>query len=617
MRSHRVLIHMKQSTGCGWAVIAALLTAGLINAQTLTNQSLNGNYYFRYVSIGTDATGNATDPRSLLGTITFDGSGHYTYSGQGVQGSNAPAAQSGSGTYAVDPAGFVTMDSPLRTGDKVNARLGSEALVGSGTESTDNTFDLLVAIPAPAANAALNGPFWTATLEFPGGLAANAHSTIFSMNSTVFGTLATINVSGHAANLAGGIPQAQPVTGGAYTLAGNGSGSISFGTASTSALLSGSRTFYISASGNVILGGSPGSHDILVGVKAVANPTLASWGGNFWSAGLRFDTSDTTPWVDYAASASAAGNGSSTWYKRLKSLGAGASDFTFANPYALNPDGSLAVELTEIGLGANGTFVGVALSSNDTNAYELFFGTRMAAVSGTGVFLNPQGVVNAASSAPSGNPISPGEFITLYGSGMAKSSLTAAPPYPGTLNGVTVTVNGKPAPLYFVSAGQINCLVPYATTGATATIVVQNGNVNSNTVTVPVAAASPGIYSLSESGTGSGAILHADFSLVNASKPAVAGETVQIYLTGMGAVAPGVADGTAGKANPLSLVNAQTTVYIAGQAATVVYNGLAPNFPGLYQIDVTLPAPLPGTGNLPVAIQTPTSFHDQVYIPVM
>jgi uncharacterized protein (TIGR03437 family) len=97
----------------------------------------------------------------------------------------------------------------------------------------------------------------------------------------------------------------------------------------------------------------------------------------------------------------------------------------------------------------------------------------------------------------------------------------------------------------------------------------------------------------------------------------VAGETVLIYLTGMGAVTPAVTDGTAGKSNPLSLVNAQTTVYVGGQTAKVVYNGLAPGFPGLYQLNVTLPAPLPGTGVLPLAIQTPTAFHDQVFIQVM
>ena len=65
-----------------------------------------------------------------------------------------------------------------------------------------------------------------------------------------------------------------------------------------------------------------------------------------------------------------------------------------------------------------------------------------------------------------------------------------------------MTVNGKAAPIYFVSAGQINFLVPYATTGSTATIVVQNNGVNSNTVTVPLAATAPGVYTMDQSGSG-------------------------------------------------------------------------------------------------------------------
>jgi uncharacterized protein (TIGR03437 family) len=181
---------------------------------------------------------------------------------------------------------------------------------------------------------------------------------------------------------------------------------------------------------------------------------------------------------------------------------------------------------------------------------------------------------------------------------------------------VTVTVNGKASPIYFVSAGQINFLVPYATTGSTATIAVQNNGANSNTVTVPLAATSPGVYTLDQSGSGPGAILHADFSLVNASNPATAGETVLVYLTGMGTVNPSVSDGTAGTPTTLYRSNADVGVLVAGKPAAVSFNGLAPGFPGLYQLNVTLPSPLGASGNVPLVIQTNNAYHDQVDIPV-
>jgi uncharacterized protein (TIGR03437 family) len=322
----------------------------------------------------------------------------------------------------------------------------------------------------------------------------------------------------------------------------------------------------------------------------------------------------------YSGAVHANGAQGLTWTRRIKALGADASDFTAVGSYTLNADGSGMVPLSSAAIGAGGkAFVSIALSTADPNAFELNFGVKMADLTGSGVFLNPQGIYNAASYAPAGNPISPGEFITLFGTGLAAAPKVATPPYPtAAFNGVSVLVNNKPAAVYYVSPTQINALVPYATTGPTATIVVQVNGANSNTVTVPVAATSPGIYALDQSGAGPGAVLHADYSIVNSSKPAHAGETVQIFLTGMGAVNPGVADGTAGSTDPTHLSNATgaATVFLGGQPCTVGYNGLAPGFPGLYQINVTLPAPLPVTGPLPLAISTANAYHDQVTVAV-
>src|SRR5690348_17224008 len=140
----------------GFLVGAAFLCVTSIWPQTLNNQSLTGKYFFRHVSLGTDATGNLTDARSLLGSITFDGAGHYNFTAQLVLGAGSATAQTGSGTYSVDPAGFVSMASPIRSGDTINARLGTEAMIGSTTESIGTAFDLFVAIPAPTAATSLS-----------------------------------------------------------------------------------------------------------------------------------------------------------------------------------------------------------------------------------------------------------------------------------------------------------------------------------------------------------------------------------------------------------------------------------------------------------------------------
>src|SRR5690349_13896768 len=92
-------------------VFASLLATAAF-AQTLGNQTLTGKYYFRHVSLGTDGSNpaNLPDPRSLIGTITFDGAGRFTFGGQQTTGSAAIAAASGSGAYSVDPGGFVSLD---------------------------------------------------------------------------------------------------------------------------------------------------------------------------------------------------------------------------------------------------------------------------------------------------------------------------------------------------------------------------------------------------------------------------------------------------------------------------------------------------------------------------
>jgi uncharacterized protein (TIGR03437 family) len=601
-------------------MLAGFLGALQVFAQTLSNQNLKGNYYFRHVSLGTDGVnpGNLTDARSLFGSITFDGTGGYTYIGQQLTGINAAVSQTGKGTYSLDPGGFLLLDSPLRAGAKINARFGPEAIIGSSTESSDNTYDLFVAIPAPVSGAIFNGPYNCMSLEFPAGSTANMRSTQFPLNQAALGTMQAFSVFGHAASISLGRPVTQQMSAGAaaYTMGDNGQGSLTVGVANNAQLLSGTRTLYLSASGNILLGGSTaaGGHDILVGVKPVSGGTNASWNATFWGAGLRVDASAVS---GYSGALSAGGKGKLTWSKRFKALGAGAFDYTGTNSYALTADGTGTVDLTQIAVGAAGkAFAGAAISPTDPAAYEIYFGVQTPALSGTGVFLNPLGVINAASFAPPGNPISPGQFVTLFGTGLAKSNQTATPPYPPTLNGVSVSINNKPAPLYFVSPGQLNVLVPFATTGPTATIVVQNGSVNSNTVTVPVAATSPGIYSLDQSGSGAGAILHADYSLVNAANPATGGETVLIYLTGLGTVTPAVTDGTAGTGSALHTSDANVVVYVGGQQGSVVFKGQAPGFPGLYQLNVALPLLPKTSGNLPLALQTPNAYHDQVDIAI-
>ncbi|HLK50874.1 MAG TPA: hypothetical protein VKT49_22185 [Bryobacteraceae bacterium] len=623
--------------------LAGLLFAAAGWAQTVNNQSISGKYYFRHILLGTDVSGNLTDARSLLGAITFDGSGHYNFTGQLVLGAGAASSQTGSGTYSVDPAGFVSLSSPIRTGDTVNARFGAEAVIGSSTESTSSAFDMFVAIPAPTTATSLstlNGSYWAATLEFPGASFANARNTMFNVVSSGTGALAgpgpagsPILVSGHAANLSAGQPNTVPVTGATYTMATDGTATVSLGTASLSSLLSGTKTVYVSKDGNILLGGSTanGSHDILIAVKAISGASNTSWtaSAGYWGAGLRRDNTGITAFAGSeinGGTGTSGGPGTLIWSRRLKVLGVGNVDFTGVNSYSVNANGSGTAELTQAAVGGGTTttcavagatcataFLTSSINPNDPAGYEIDFGVQMAAVSGTGLWINPQGIINPTSFSPTGSPIAPGDFIRVYGSGLPQTVQQAKPPYPPTLNGVTVLVNGQPVPIYETIPGAVDFLIPYGTSGPTATVAVQAGGATSNTVTVAVAATAPGILTLCTCGSGPGAILHNDGkgTVVSATAPAVGGEVISVYLTGLGTVTPAISDGAGGGANPPSTTNAQPTVLIGGVPATVQFSGMT-IYPGLYQINVTVPPVPPGVTSLPLAIGTANAFHDQV-----
>ena len=611
---------------CGMSTLqflcVLLAVAAAAFGQTPDNKTLTGKYFVRELLIGTDPSGNLNDARSLLGTMTFNAAGQYAFTGQQTIAAGAPTALTSNGTYSVAPNDSVTLTDPLRTTLSLNARYGVEALIGSSTETSDNAFTLFIAIPAPIAtqsNSSLNGTYTVATLEFPGGSAASAKNTFFTLQPNGAGAVGSVRVVGHAANASNGLMATQTIASATYSVTSDGSGMALFG--NTASLLTGTKNIYVSRTGNVILGGSlmAGAQDLLIGIRSVAaGASNASWHDQFWTAGLRLDSSGTT--ASYAGALSAIPSlGKLTLTRRVHQAGfGGAYDFTGTNSFNIAANGTGTEELSSVGLGGGGDlFISSEVNASDTSGYEINFGIRTPALSGTGLFLNPNGIVNGASLAPAGNPIAPGEFITLYSTNIGPAaSVAAKPPYPKTLGGVTVTVNGTAAPLHFVGPGQINLLVPYATAGTKATIVVSNNGNTSNSVDVALAPTAPGVFSLDQSGTGPGAVLHADFTLVNDASPARRGETILIYLTGLGAVTPGVADGTAAGSNPLSAATANVSVRVGGAPATIVFAGLAPGFPGLYQINATVPLATPASGRLPLAIVAPNAFHDQVDLPV-
>jgi uncharacterized protein (TIGR03437 family) len=216
------------------------------------------------------------------------------------------------------------------------------------------------------------------------------------------------------------------------------------------------------------------------------------------------------------------------------------------------------------------------------------------------------GVGNAASYTPR---ISPGALASIFGTGFGNATFVAddGRPWPtSTTNNVSVQVNGAAAPLYFVSPGQINFQVPWATptTGTVNVAVLVNGG-SSNIAAVPVATAAPGLFVLP---SGQAAVLNPDYSVNDPSNPVKAGATIFAYLTGSGPVSPAAKDGVPASTTSLVYVQASNSATIGNQPATVSFAGLAPGFIGLVQMNIVVPTGLaPGTYPLSVTIDGQTS----------
>lgn len=191
----------------------------------------------------------------------------------------------------------------------------------------------------------------------------------------------------------------------------------------------------------------------------------------------------------------------------------------------------------------------------------------------------------------------PGGFGTIFGQGLMEDIVGVAapsgPPFPTAFRGVRVLVNGAPAPLIALAdtgdgRQQINLQVPFETAPGTATVVIENNGVSSTFENIQIRQAQPGIFEVSAQGRQVAAALHPDFRLVAPSDPARPGETILLYLTGLGATTPPVPTNAPGPVPPARPV---LEPVVGLDHAGVVSLGAfyAPGFAALYQINFVVP----------------------------
>ncbi len=216
-------------------------------------------------------------------------------------------------------------------------------------------------------------------------------------------------------------------------------------------------------------------------------------------------------------------------------------------------------------------------------------GTVTVAVVKPGPVISPKGVIPAAGPAPFPYDVAPGAYVSVYGTNLAPATQAASVPYPTQLGGVQVLVDGSPAQIVFVSAGQINFVYPSTSAGLTK-LSVKNA-AGQNSVNVRVAPAVPSLFLLDAAGT-SAAVNASTGIVVGPNSPVHEGDFVSIYLTGLGS--------TTAKSG-LDYANVQPTLTVGGKQVAVSYAGRTPGLAGLDQVNFQVPSGVTGAA-VPVVV---------------
>ncbi len=589
------------------------------------NSQLNGKYFFRQVlyAVG-DQYGDIGQSATLYGSITFGGDGTYSIAASSVtvvdssQGGGFLPAQTG--TYTISASGYGFLTNPY-TGDSIYGLVSNRVFIGSSTDNGAYNDLFIAAAASGATSATFKGAYSMAYMNFPFnifngyGSPGDAYDALATLNPDGAGSAGTMNVTAYAASN-GNTPIPGVETNVRYVF-GNGAGTLIIPFSSGSSGIPGNQVLYISPDGNLIFGGSPATSnspfDMFVGVRTGAGTP----NGLYYQAGLQDDASQVpnygagTIYTSYGSLYAVSGGAIVGHQRFFEPIVYGTRDYTYSDSFPAGTPGgytdantSTQYLISEDG----GVLVGFGIGPN------LGFNVAVHAptFSGSGVYLDPTGVQNAASYAPFTARVARGELLFLTGSGLANRFVEASiySPFPKTLDGVQVLINGVPAALYYVGPTYVAALVPYETASGVAQIQVVNTHGSSNTVNAFVGETAPGVYVAN----GYAIAQHADYSLVSADNPAHPGDTLLIYMTGLGDVSPAVDNGAVGPI-PVSTTTNGFTATIGGVSATVAITEYVPTIAGDYVLALTVPTGVT-TGDAILTVSGPDSIASTALLPV-
>ncbi|MBZ5621265.1 MAG: Ig-like domain repeat protein [Acidobacteriia bacterium] len=256
--------------------------------------------------------------------------------------------------------------------------------------------------------------------------------------------------------------------------------------------------------------------------------------------------------------------------------------------FPLSGTGSATVNLSASTAGlANGVYT-ATLVFQSLNTIPQFINVPVTFTVGASSAVTISSVANAASFQQA---FAPGMILSVFGTRLSSGTQSAASlPLPLSMAGVSATVNGVSAPLFYVSPTQLNIQVPYETPAGTAVLGVNN-NGQVAVTSFQVNAAAPGIFV-------------AGGSLVPTAT-ARRGGALAFYITGDGDVSPpiptGVPPAPVADLSQLPKPRLPVSVTVGGIPANIVFIGI-PYLVGVTQINITVPSNAP-LGPQPVVVK--------------
>lgn len=219
------------------------------------------------------------------------------------------------------------------------------------------------------------------------------------------------------------------------------------------------------------------------------------------------------------------------------------------------------------------------------------------------------------------NSLTPGMYTVIARSPNTKPFAftpgAATLPFPNTFGGVEVRINNIPAPIWRLDNAYIVFLMPnnagFSNGGVAGDVEMQVRDTNTGEIlgasTFAIGPASPGFFTANQAGTGQISATNADGTPNSPNNAAAQGSVFTIWMNGYGHLDNAPADGApAGAAFPTDV---NPTIFVQAHQVPperILYSGLSPEFPGLWQINFILPktgdtnAPVPGT-KIPIIVR--------------